>query len=291
MILPTELPTTSHLFTVDVEEYFQVSAFEGVVTRDRWPEMPSRLAQSVRPILEQLDRFGVVGTFFTLGWVAKHHPEIVREIASAGHEVASHGFWHRRVTTISPAMFREDLRSSKAALEDVIAAPVTGYRAPSFSIVPGGEWAFDVLIEEGFRYDSSLFPIRRKGYGYPSAPRFPYEIHRPSGMLMEFPLATATFGPVRLPAAGGGYLRQLPFGLIRRAFSQASRRGESATFYIHPWEVDPEQPRLPVGRLTRLRHYRGLGAVSARIEQLLGMFHFTSIASYMNRPHPRSTAA
>jgi len=164
---------TSHFFTVDVEEYFQVKALESVVRRDDWLSHPSRVAHSIDALLGSLERHGTQGTFFVLGWLAKHRPEVVLAIADAGHEVGSHGFWHERVTTLDRAAFREDIRSSKAALEDLVGTSVVGYRAPNFSIVPGCEWAFDILIEEGYRYDSSLFPIRRRGYGYPAARRVP----------------------------------------------------------------------------------------------------------------------
>jgi len=179
--------------------------------------------------------------------------------------------------------FREDVRSSKRALEDVTGVEVLGYRAPNFSILPGYEWAFDGLIEEGYRYDSSLFPIRRPGYGYPSAPSRPHLISRSNGTLAEFPLATTKVLNYSIPAAGGGYLRQFPIGVIRRAFREASEREEPATFYIHPWEVDPEQPRLPVSAFNRLRHYRGLESALSRIELLLGEFKFGPIAPYLSR--------
>jgi len=268
----------SHFFTVDVEEYFHVNAFEGVVAREDWAAHPRRLAGSVAQLLELLDAAGAKGTFFTLGWVADHEPDVVRQIANAGHEIASHGYWHRRLTTLTPDEFREDLRASKRALEDVCGAEVTGFRAPSFSIVPGREWAFDVLLEEGFRYDSSLFPIRRRGYGYPGAQRTPHVIRRAAGVLVEFPLATTAVLGFPVPAAGGGYLRQFPFALIKRAFAESATRGDSATFYVHPWELDPGQPRLPVSMLTRLRHYRGLGSTRARIAQLLAQFRFGAMA-------------
>jgi len=270
---------TEHFFTVDVEEHFQVSAFDRVVSRDDWPNLPGRLDRSIPILLERLHRHDAKGTFFVLGWVARHQPEMVRQIVQAGHEIASHGFWHQRLTTISPEEFREDVRSSKAALEDLAGQLVLGYRAPSFSIVPGGEWAFDILLEEGFVYDSSIFPVRRKGYGYAGAPRMPYLIERPGGTLKEFPLATTRLAGVNIPAAGGGYLRHFPLWIIRRAFSEANTRAVPATFYIHPWEIDPGQPRLPVDLLTRLRHYRGLSQTLGRIEELLATFRFTSIAS------------
>jgi len=272
---------TSHFFTVDVEEYFQVKALESAVSREEWISRPSRLAGSIDALLQLLERHNARGTFFVLGWIAEHRPEVVRAIASAGHEIASHGFWHERVTSLSLKAFRDDIRSSKQALEDLIGAEVIGYRAPSFSIIPGWEWAFDVLIEEGYRYDSSLFPIRRPGYGYPGSPRAPHVIERVTGRIAEFPLATTSVLRYPVPAAGGGYLRQFPLGIIRRAFREATERGESATFYIHPWEVDPAQPRLAVSALNRFRHYRGLGTALGRIDLLLAEFPFDTIASYL----------
>jgi len=279
--MSTPNSTTTHFFTVDVEEYFQVKALESVVSRDEWLSRPSRVGRSVDALLGSLESHGVLGTFFVLGWIARHRPEVVRAIASAGHEIASHGFSHQRVTSLTPKAFGEDLRSSKRALEDLTGDAVLGYRAPSFSIIPGYEWAFDVIIEEGYRYDSSLFPVRRRGYGYPSAPRAPYVMRRSGGAIAEFPLATTSLFGFPIPAAGGGYLRQFPLGVIRRAFREASRRGESGTFYVHPWEIDPDQPRLPVSSLNYVRHYRGLGTALARIEGLLSEFRFASISSFL----------
>lgn len=281
LAMPTGQLPTSHFFTVDVEEYFQVTALESVVTRDEWLSRPSRVAHSIDALLSSLERHRARGTFFVLGWLAKHRPEVVHAIADAGHEIASHGFWHERVTTLDRAAFREDIRSSKRSLEDLVGAAVGGYRAPSFSIIPGCEWAFDVLLEEGYRYDSSLFPIRRRGYGYPTAQRVPHLIQRQHGRLAEFPLATTSIMAYPVPAAGGGYLRQFPYAVIRRAFQEATDRNEPATFYIHPWEIDPGQPRLPVSGLTRIRHYRGLDGTLARVERLLEEFSFRTIASYL----------
>jgi polysaccharide deacetylase family protein (PEP-CTERM system associated) len=288
--MPSLRSTTTHFFTVDVEEYFQVKALESVVSPGEWLSRPSRVARSIDTLLACLDRHGVRGTFFVLGWLAAHRPEVVRAIAGEGHEIASHGFRHERVTSLTPESFREDLHSSKRALEDLIGQAVLGYRAPSFSIIPGCEWAFDVLIEEEYRYDSSLFPIRRRGYGYPSAPRAPHVIHRPCGALAEFPLATTTLFNFPIPAAGGGYLRHFPLAVTRRAFREASERGESATFYIHPWEIDSEQPRLDVSHLNRIRHYRGLKGALERIELLLQEFSFGSIASYLPRMEGQTAA-
>jgi polysaccharide deacetylase family protein (PEP-CTERM system associated) len=279
--MQSELSKTTHFFTVDVEEYFQVRALRSVVSRDEWLSRPSRVAKSIDQLLECLDRHGARGTFFLLGWIARHHPEVARMIAEAGHEIASHGYWHEQVTALTPAQFLDDVRSSKHQLEDVTGVTVLGYRAPSFSIIPGLEWAFDVLIEAGYRYDSSLFPIRRRGYGYPSALCAPHLMQRAGGTLAEFPLATTKILSYSVPAAGGGYLRQFPLAVIRRAFREASERGESATFYIHPWEIDPDQPRLAVSHLNRIRHYRGLERTLERIERLLEEFSFGTIASYL----------
>ena len=277
-----------HFFTVDVEEYFQVKALESAVAPDDWLNQPTRVGRSVDILLATLARHNARGTFFVLGWLAKHRPEVIKAIASAGHEVASHGFGHQPVTALNPDQFREDVRSSKRILEDLIGQSVLGYRAPNFSIVPGCEWAFDVLIEEDYSYDSSLFPVRRRGYGYPTSPRKPYVMHRPAGALAEFPLATTSFLRLAVPAAGGAYLRQFPLAVIRRAFRESAGRGESATFYIHPWEVDPEQPRFPVSAFNRVRHYRGLGTALSRIEALLAEFRFDCISSFLPATATRS---
>jgi polysaccharide deacetylase family protein (PEP-CTERM system associated) len=268
-----------HFFTIDVEEHFHVSAFEGLVDRADWDRLESRVERNVEVLLDLLSRHDTLGTFFTVGWVARKYPALVRRIADRGHEVASHSLWHRRVSRLTPAEFRSDIRDCKAALEDASGQPVRGFRAPSFSIRPGGEWAFDVLLEEGHVYDSSLFPIHRPDYGYPSAPSAPHLIRRPAGNLLELPLATMSIGRARLPAAGGGYLRQFPLALVRRAFQQHEARGLPGMFYVHPWEIDPGQPRIAAPWLTRVRHYRGLERTLPRLERLLAEFRFTSVAT------------
>ncbi len=283
MSLPVHC-ATEHIFTVDVEEYFQVGAFDRVVQRKDWDSHPSRLEHSIGIILELLARHHANATFFTLGWVAERHPFLMRRIVDAGHEIASHGHWHRRVDTLTPEEFREDIRVSKAILEDLSGSPVWGFRAPNFSISPGTEWAFDILLEEGYRYDSSLFPIRRPGYGYPSAPPVPHLIHRPAGTLTELPLATTQWRGMRLPAAGGAYLRHLPFRLIQRAFREHDVSGVPAMFYIHPWELDPDQPRIAVPWHTRVRHYAGLRKTQPLLERLLGEFRFRSVAQCLKLP-------
>jgi polysaccharide deacetylase family protein (PEP-CTERM system associated) len=270
-----------HFFTVDVEEHFHVSAFEGIIRKDQWEALPSRVERNTDRLLELLARFGATGTFFTVGWVARRQPTLVRRIAEAGHEVASHSFWHRRVNTLTPEEFRADVRDCKAALEDACGRPVHGFRAPSFSIRPGGEWAFDVLLEEGHHYDSSLFPIRRPDYGYPAAPPEPHEIRRPAGTLLELPLATLNVGGLRIPAAGGGYLRHFPLALTRAALRGHQHRGQPAMFYIHPWEIDPDQPRIAAPWLMRVRHYRGLKKTLPRLERLLEEFRFRSVEAWL----------
>lgn len=276
--MPSTRGARTHLFTVDVEEAFHVGAFERYVDRDEWPGLESRVEGSVDTLLECLSAHGAHATFFTLGWVAERHPDMVRRIAQEGHEVASHGWWHRRVTRLTAADFREEVRTSKALLEDLTGEPVHGFRAPNFSVIPGTEWAFDVLLEEGYAYDSSLFPITRPGYGYPNAPRDAFLVRRPSGTLLEVPIAIRRFWGVRVPASGGAYFRLFPYALARATLRQYSGRGRPGCFYIHPWEVDPGQPRLDVDLLTRIRHYSGLRRTLPRIERLLSEFSFTSIA-------------
>jgi polysaccharide deacetylase family protein (PEP-CTERM system associated) len=269
----------AHHFTVDVEEYFQVAALESVIPRAEWTHRESRLDGSLRLLLDLMAETGARGTFFVLGWVAERHPALVRAIADAGHEIGSHGWDHRRVTDQEPEQFRRSVRSTRDILEQLVGSPVAGFRAPSFSIVPGREWALDILVEEGYRYDSSLFPIRRPGgeYGYPDSPVDPYWMRRPPGPLAELPPATLTVGGWRIPAGGGGYFRLFPYALTRAALRACERRNMPGTFYIHPWELDPDQPRLPVSCLTRVRHYTGLAQTREKLRRLLREFRFTTM--------------
>ena len=268
-----------HHFTVDVEEYFQVSALEPYAPRSRWDQFPRRLDVGLRLLLDLLSEHDARATFFVLGWIAERSPQLVREITERGHEVASHGSDHRRVTTLTPDQFRESVRSSKRLLEEVTGKEVFGYRAPSFSIIRGGEWALDILVEENYRYDSSLFPVQRKGYGFVGGGRDPYEIERAAGTLHEIPPATINVGRAVFPAAGGAYFRHLPYQLVHSALVSAEQRGVPGTFYIHPWELDPGQPRLAVPVLTRVRHYGGLTRTIPRLKRLLSTFRFQPIAA------------
>jgi polysaccharide deacetylase family protein (PEP-CTERM system associated) len=266
-----------HHFTVDVEEYFQVSALEPFVDRSQWDKLPSSVVRSTQRILELLDEHDARATFFVLGWIATRYPQLVREIAARGHEIASHGTDHRRVTQLSVAEFRESVHESKQILEQICGCSVLGFRAPSFSIVPGREWALDTLIEEGYVYDSSLFPIRRSGYGYPGTPRRPHTIERAAGKLLEFPPATLSAFGMPLPAGGGAYLRLLPYRLLDSAVAQAQRAGFPATVYIHPWELEPQQPRFRVSALTAIRHYGGLHRTEPRLHRLLSQYRFRAL--------------
>jgi polysaccharide deacetylase family protein (PEP-CTERM system associated) len=275
---PYAPPHVTHLFTVDVEDYFQVGAFERLIPRGSWETRECRVERNVDLLLEMLDAAGATGTFFTLGWIAERYPALIRRMARAGHEIASHGVSHRRINEITIAEFREEARTSRAVLEDVSGTHVIGFRAPNFSILPGCEWAFDVLVEEGYEYDSSRFPINRPGYGSPRAPRYAHTLDTASGTLVEVPLTTLDVLGMRVPAAGGAYLRHFPYTVIREAFRDCERSGIPGVFFIHPWELDPGQPRIDAPWLSRVRHYRNLDRTAIRLERLLKEFRFEAVA-------------
>lgn len=255
--------------TCDVEDYFQVSAFDTVVARERWTAMESRIERNVDRVLALLDEASVKATFFTLGWIAERYPQVVRRIAEQGHEVASHGYAHRRACEQDIDQFDQDIRSSKAVLEDLSGQPVLGYRAPSFSIGERNLWAFDLLAAAGYAYSSSIYPIVHDHYGMPAAPRFAFRPHGDSGLL-EVPVATVRMGGRKLPAGGGGYFRLLPYALSRWMLARINRvDGEPAVFYFHPWELDPDQPRpAGTGLKTRFRHYVNLHRTEDRLRAL-----------------------
>jgi len=265
--------------SVDVEDYFHVSAFESVISRLAWDELEPRVQTNTRRLSRLFESRKVKATFFVLGWVAKRWPDLIREIRDAGHEVASHGYDHKRATTLTPEEFRQDVRSSKAILEDITGEPVIGYRAPSYSIVRENLWALDVLSEEGFTYDSSIFPIRHDRYGIPDSPRFPWHRRGAAGLsLHEFPISTVRILGMNLPFVGGGYLRQLPFPYIRWGMRRVNQMEKSpVVVYIHPWEIDPDQPRQAVRRSTALRHYRNLHKTERRLVWLLDNFRFSTL--------------
>jgi polysaccharide deacetylase family protein (PEP-CTERM system associated) len=277
--------------TIDVEDYFHVSVFDGVVPRARWDSLESRVVANTERMLGIFDDCEVTGTFFVLGWVAERFPSLVRRIAARGHEIASHGYGHRLVYDQTRRTFRDDVRRAKALLEAAGERLVIGYRAPSYSITPRSLWALDILIEEGYQYDSSIFPIRHDRYGIPISPRHPYVLRRAAGELVEAPGSTTTVGPVNLPIAGGGYFRILPYQWTRWGIRRVNHReGRPVIFYLHPWEIDPAQPRLRAGLLSRFRHYRNLGETEARLRRLLNEFEFAPMARVLHTtPAPTLT--
>jgi len=264
--------------TVDVEDYFHVSAFDGVVPRSRWSAMESRVCRNTDRLLDILAQHGVSGTFFVLGAVAERHPDLVRRIAAHGHEIASHGYAHRLVYDQTREAFRADVSRAKALLEDATGRPVSGYRAPSYSITTRSLWAFDVLIETGHRYDASIFPIHHDRYGIPASARHMYRVKRAGGTLLELPASTCRMIGMNLPMGGGGYFRLLPYAWTRFGIESVNRiDGRPAIFYIHPWEIDPEQPRLACSAFTRFRHYRNLHRTEERLHRLLEDFRFAPV--------------
>lgn len=275
----------TNAMSVDVEDYFQVSAFERIVARDHWSGLESRVVGNTHKLLELFQRHGVRSTFFILGWVADRFPSLVKDIAALGHEVASHGFNHELVYSLTPDQFRQDVRRAKLTIEDAAGCAVRGYRAPSFTVVKRSLWALDVLIEEGYEYDASIFPIHHDRYGIPDAQRHVHTIDRPAGRIVEVPGSTVRVAGTNVPIAGGGYFRLLPYAWTRWGMKWVNEReGKPVTFYLHPWEIDPHQPRFAVGRLTGVRHYTGLAETLSRLERLLQDFRFDAIDAILTGP-------
>lgn len=257
--------------TVDVEDYFQVSAFEPYVSRQQWDSYECRVERNLGRILDLLGTHGAHATFFTLGWLAERYPILIRRIVEEGHELASHGYAHERASELSERAFGEDVGRARKILEDTTGVQVRGYRAPSFSVGRDNLWAYDVLASTGHTYSSSIFPIRHDHYGMPDAPRF---AHQRSGGMLEIPATTIRVGSVNLPASGGGYFRLLPYGFSRWMIRRVNAvDGQPAIFYFHPWEIDHSQPRIPgIGAQTRFRHYVNLHRVEPRLIRLLTDF-------------------
>ena len=266
-----------HALSFDVEEHFQVAAFWSEERRCNWDGCESRVEQNVDKILGLLSLYGIHATFFVLGWVALRHPGLVKTIVSQGHEVASHGFGHEMITSQQPGQFREDVRRSKEILEDMAGTSVHGYRAPSFTITPQTQWALQILVEEGYLYDSSMFPVQHDRYGMPGANPYCHRIDTEAGPLWEVPPSTLKVGPIRVPIAGGGYFRLYPYPVLRRLLNLAAHEGHPLIMYLHPWELDPDQPRMTGSLLSRFRHYLNLKKTEARLRQLLADFTFTTI--------------
>lgn len=263
--------TITNALTIDVEDYFQVSAFAPYIARADWDGRECRVERNVDRILALLDEHDTEATFFTLGWIAERYPQLVRRIASQGHEVASHGYGHERASDLSHAAFGDDIQRAKGVLEDLIGSEVAGYRAPSFSIGPGNLWALDSLARAGYRYSSSIYPIRHDHYGMPDAPRF---AHQAADGLIEIPITTLRLFNRNLPSSGGGYFRLLPYALSRWMLRQVNAAdGEAAVFYFHPWEIDPGQPRIAgIDRKTHFRHYVNIHRMDGRLQSLLRDF-------------------
>jgi polysaccharide deacetylase family protein (PEP-CTERM system associated) len=273
--------------TIDVEDYFQVNAFAKVIRQDQWDSYPLRVDSNTRCILDMLDSFNIKATFFILGWVAERLPELTKEIHRRGHEVACHGYGHELVYEIGPERFRADILRSKMLLEDQCGESVIGYRAPSYSITAKSLWALDILVEEGFRYDSSIFPIMHDTYGIPDAQRFPHLLKTGAGEMAEFPLTTLPlhFGSkeVRLPIAGGGYLRLFPASLIKWGIERINNQEKQpAVLYFHPWEIDPGQPRIKAGFKSSFRHYLNLDSTESKLAYLMTKIRFAPMREIMS---------
>jgi polysaccharide deacetylase family protein (PEP-CTERM system associated) len=279
----------TNALTIDVEDYFQVSALAPYIARSEWDSRECRVERNVDRILSMLDEHGTQATFFTLGWIAERYPQLIRRIAAQGHEVASHGFGHQRASDLSQAAFRADVDSAKKILEDLCGAAVHGYRAPSFSIGPSNLWAFECLARAGYRYSSSIYPIRHDHYGMPDAPRFAHRVH---DELIELPITTLRLFNRNLPSSGGGYFRLLPYAMSRWMIKRVNvRELESAIFYFHPWEIDVDQPRIAgIDRKTRFRHYLNIDRMEQRLACLLRDFRWGRMDHiFLNRNVPPAT--
>ena len=276
------MATVLNAMTVDVEDYFQVSAFDRFVSRAEWNGLESRVSRNTDRLLEMFARADTRATFFVLGWVAEHFPELIRRIQHAGHELASHSYGHGLVYEATPDSFRSDLRKARAAIESATGVRVTGYRAPSYSIIDQSLWALDVLVSEGYEYDSSIYPIRHDRYGIPNWQRHIHRVTRAGGELWELPGSTVRRLGANFPIGVGGYFRLLPYKWTQsgiRRLNEVEQR--PAIFYIHPWEIDPAQPRIKVGALSRLRHYYNLNRTDAKLKRLLAEFKFGSVSDVL----------
>ncbi len=270
------LQSPKDVVSVDVEDYFHAEAMASVVQRSEWDKCACRVEGNTQRLLDLFASHQIQATFFVVGWVAERYPSLVREIAAAGHELACHSYWHRLIYKLDPKDFREDTQRAKDVIEQIAGQPIHGYRAPTYSIVASSLWALQILVELGFTYDSSIFPIHHDRYGIPSAPRAPFRIKTPAGPLMEYPLTTFRIWNRSMPVAGGGYLRLLPQWYTRFGIRRARREGLPIIAYVHPWEIDPDQPRLSGTFVSRLRHYTNLSKTYVRLSDMLREGTFTS---------------
>lgn len=266
--------------TIDLEDYYHVSAFNDHVAQHEWGSKESRVEKNTDLLLEYLDQASCKATFFTLGWVAEQHPHVVRRVAEHGHEVACHSLRHRTVCQMAPCEFREDTHRAKSLLESITGTAVLGYRAPSFSITKDSLWALTVLAELGFTYDSSIFPVKHANYGMPEASRIPYRVDTPAGPIIEFPMTTLELAGRRSPFGGGAYFRLLPYWYTRWGIRFLNSHERQAVFvYLHPWELDPDQPRISASLTARLRHYIGLAQTPRKFRNLIRDFEFSTVAA------------
>lgn len=269
--------------TVDVEDYFQVSAFADSIGQHEWSKHPLRVESNTLKLLDLFDEHRVKATFFILGWVAERKHDLVLEIAKRGHEVACHGYSHQLVYNQTPEVFQQETVRAKNIIEDIIQQQVRGYRAASYSITEKSQWALDILAEVGFVYDSSIFPVHHDRYGMPDTPEHPYKLRTPAGnSIIEFPLSTAKIINYRLPVAGGGYFRLYPYWLSKAGLKQINRQQKPFIFYLHPWEIDPEQPRISAGWFSRFRHYNNLDKCEDRLRSLMADFQFSTAWDVLN---------
>ena len=272
-----------HVFSVDVEEYYQVEAFSGVISRKDWNRFPSRVEESTGRLLEILSECGVRGTFFVLGCLAEKCPALLNRISAAGHEIASHGYDHTMIHMLTPASFREDVRKSKRILEDAAGIPVKGYRAPTFSITEKTSWAYGILLEEGYAYSSSVFPILHDRYGWVSFGDLPRNMTGDGKEpFWELPLSVEPVGPVKIPFGGGGYLRLYPLALTKALFRRAERLGKRCIVYVHPWELDTEQPAVGAPFFRRLRHGIGIAGMEGKLKELLRSRRFGTFSQQLD---------
>jgi len=288
----TEKSSPLHAMSIDVEDYFHVAALSGVIRPDQWDTLPSRVERNTERLLALFEKHQVKATFFVLGWVAERFPALIRKLSDHGHEIASHGYSHQLIYSQTQDVFREETLRSKALLEDITGKVVEGYRAASYSITRESLWALDILSEAGFTWDSSIFPIRHDRYGIPGSPSAPYSIETSSGaVIREFPLTTAHIMGLSIPAAGGGYFRQFPYPVFSYLFRNASGFGaRPQMFYLHPWEIDPEQPRYNnASWFSRFRHYTNLDKCHDRLERLLEDFRFGTVSESYNAYEPDKT--
>jgi polysaccharide deacetylase family protein (PEP-CTERM system associated) len=293
-VLPFEASTHAaegsilNALTIDVEDYYHVSGFERIVSRAQWDSFESRIEESTRRLLEILDRAGVRATFFILGWVAERHPQLVRAIDESGHEIGCHSYWHRLIYEQTPDEFRDDLRRGRSVLEDIVGRPVRAYRAPSFSVTNDSVWALDILAEEGFVFDSSIYPTHHDRYGLAGTPLEPHRIERATGTIWEFPPPVWRVCGYPLAVGGGGYFRLYPYALTRHGLNSINAAGRPFAFYLHPWEIDPEQPRLKPGWGRAFRHYVNLHRTEPRLVRLLQDFAFGTLSEALE-PYLNST--